>query len=511
MPLLEARNITKQFGGVPALKGANLVCGQGRITGLLGANGSGKSTLSKIITGVYYANGGEILFKGKPIKVNNPVDAKRKGIAMAFQNLSLLPDLTVWQNVVLGFEKQRRIFLDNKDARQKTREIMNRFIERFDIERRIGELDAGEKQIVEVAKAIVQDPELLILDEPTASLESSQVKVLLSCMRELTAKGVGIIFTSHRLKEVLDICDDVVVFRNGEDVGKLDFDKDEKNIDTIVEMITGGYELGARESGVRDRPDAETMFEVKNLSYRRFLHSVSFSVKKGEIVGVGGLAGQGQNELLLALAGYYNETAADFLIDGKGVDLSDPAKAIRNGVVLVPGDRLTEGLNVRDSVYENILLPGQASKGAPFVIPRKMRRAESEAIVNRLSIQAASIDLPVEKLSGGNQQKVVVGKWLPFDIKVLLLSDPAKGVDVAAKRDLYAFVREMANDKGVCVILYASDSEELIDNCGRVLIMYEGGVSEELAGAEITEEAIALASLRGSNIPEAARGSGRVS
>jgi ribose transport system ATP-binding protein len=494
MALLEAKNIVKRFGGVPALSDANLVCHNGRITGLLGVNGSGKSTLAKIVTGVYLADSGEIYYKGSRVNYRRPIDAKRNGIAMAFQNLSLLPDLKVWQNIVLNFEETKGFFLDNKAARKKAQDILDQFIPGFNIERTVDELNSGEKQIVEIAKAVVQDSELLILDEPTAALEQAEVKVLFAYMRKMKENGKGIIFTSHRISEVMEICDDVAVFRNGKNAGTIDFEESEKDSDQIICMITGEAKA---ESGERKRKTglSDAMLRVEGLNMGKKLRDLSLEVKKGEILGVGGLAGQGQNELMLALAGRYPSVGAAYHMDGGKFALRSPNAAIRKGIVLVPGDRLTEGLMSQFSVYENIILPKQTLKNAPFIIPGKRYRSESEDIVDKLSIKTAGIDLTVDKLSGGNQQKVVVGKWLPFDIKVLLLADPAKGVDVGAKRDLYGFIHEMVDDLGIGVILYASDNDELIEHCDRVLIMYEGQFVLELKGNDISEESIVNASL----------------
>jgi ribose transport system ATP-binding protein len=495
MVLLEAKNIKKHFGGVAALSDGNITCKKGKITGLLGANGSGKSTLSKIVTGVYLADSGTITYNGEKVCFRNPIDAKRAGISMAFQNLSLLPHLTVWQNIVLSFEKTNRFFLNNKDAKELSQDILDKFLPNFDISRTIGQLDPSEKQLVEIAKAISEDPQLLILDEPTAALEQVQVNALFKYMRDLASKGVSMIFTSHRLWEVLEICDDVVIFRNGKNVGELDFCMNEKCPDDIVKLITGETETIHHIKTYRDIAD-EPMLRIQNLKYGKFLKSVSFELKKGEILGIGGLQGQGQNELMLALAGNYREAKGDFILKEKKINLTKPANAIRCGMFLVPGDRQVEGLMLKDSIYTNIIFPKLAFKKQPFFTPIKKYKEECQGIVEKLAIKTESIDKTVDTLSGGNQQKVVVGKWLNFDTNVLLLADPAKGVDVGAKRDLYAFIIKMVEENNMSVILYASDNEELISYCDRVLIMYEGRIVGELSGGDITEESIISMSMQ---------------
>ena len=496
MPLLEARNIKKNFGGVPALSGANLTCQKGKITGLLGANGSGKSTISKIITGVYFADDCEIFFNDEQIQFNKPIDARRAGIAMAFQNLSLLPELNVWQNIFLNFEEKKGIFLNNKIAKEKSQALMDKFLPGFDIERPISKLDSGEKQMVEISKALAQNPQLLILDEPTAALEQVQVQVLFQYMRELVSQGVGIIFTSHRMKEVMEICDDVVVFRNGKNVGQVDFSKDGRHPEKIIEMITGEGASAISEKEYGELSE-EKIMSIKGLNFGKNLRDVEFSLRRGEVLGIAGLQGQGQNQLMHALSGNLKGAAMQCEFDGKSLKLKSPKQAIRNGIVLVPGDRQVEGLITEFSVYGNMLTPKQAQKHSPFILPKRKYVKETEEVIETLSIKTDGINQEINKLSGGNQQKVVVGKWLSFDIKVMVLADPAKGVDVGAKKDLYNFIHRMVEEDNVSVVLYASDNEELVSNCDRVLVMYEGQIVKELTGNEITEEAIVNASLAG--------------
>lgn len=495
MPLLTATGIKKLFGGVVALSNGNLTCEKGRITGLLGTNGSGKSTISKIITGVYGKDGGTIVYEGREIAYKNPNEAKMDGISMVFQNLSLIPDLTVWQNIVLGIEQKKGLFLNDKQAIELARGIIDDLKPGMDVTRRVGELNPGEQQIAEIAKAISVRPKLLIFDEPTAALEQEEVKSLFRYMRKLADEGVAMIFTSHRLGEVMEICDDIVVFRNGENVGSMDFEKDGRDPDAIVKMITGETEGIEVTKEYRDIPD-ETVFEIEGLNYGKYLRNVGFQLRRGEVLGIGGLAGQGQTELMLALAGNYRQVHTRAKVAGNEVVLNKPSNAVRNGVLLVPGDRQKEGSFQRSSIYYNMIYPKLGLKKQPLFTPNKKYRAEAEEICKALSVRAKDIDVDMYTLSGGNQQKVVVGKWLPFDINVLLLADPAKGVDVRAKKDLYDFIMNLVREKNMSVILYASDSDELISYCDRLLIMYEGEVVSELKGAEITEDNIVAKSMR---------------
>ncbi|MDI3542744.1 MAG: ribose transport system ATP-binding protein [Candidatus Atribacteria bacterium] len=494
MVVLEAIGIKKHFGGVIALSNANLRCYQGRITGLLGANGSGKSTMSKIICGIYQADGGEIKYKGKVVKYRSPSEARKDGIAMVFQNLSLVADLTVWQNIVLGAEESNGMFLDDDSAKELSQKILAQLLPDLDINKKVSQLNPGEMQIVEIAKAVSRNPQLLILDEPTAALEQAQVRNLFSYMRTLAKEGVAMIFTSHRLWEVMEICDDVTIFRNGENVASIDFEKEGKDPDKIIGYITGDVQK-KRVEGKRERIVGETVLSVKSLNYGRSLKNVSFDLKQGEILGIGGLAGQGQIELMHALAGAFHNVRCDVELRGKKIKLNRPLNAIKEGVVFVPGDKQLEGLFLKHSVLFNIIFP-KTSLPHPLFIPYEEYRKECEEIVDVLSIKAPTVDVPVETLSGGNQQKVVVGKWLPFDINVLLLADPAKGIDIGAKRDLYQYIVERVQKNNMSVILYASDSEELIEYCDRVLIMYEGQIVANLEGEDINEDTIIACSMR---------------
>jgi ribose transport system ATP-binding protein len=495
MIVLETKGIKKHFGGVIAVSDGNLKCQAGKITGLLGANGSGKSTISKIICGVHNADTGEIIFNGKNVRYKNPHEARQDGIAMVFQNLSLVADLTVWQNIVLGIEENNGIFLNNKVAKELSKDIIDKLFPGLDINKKIFDLNPGEMQIVEIAKALSAKPKLLILDEPTAALEQTQVKSLFNYMRTLAQQGIAIIFTSHRLWEVMEICDDVIIFRNGKSVVSIDFEKEGKDPEKIVSYITG--ELGKIRVDKNHAKIADNIIlSIEELSYGDFLKNISFKLKKGEILGIGGLAGQGQRELMLALAGNYASVRCNAELNGKKIKLNKPSNAIRKGILLVPGDKQLEGLFLKHSVYTNMIFPKLGLGHQPVITPNKKYRKESKNIIDLLSIKTQNMDVPVSTLSGGNQQKVVVGKWLPFDANVWLLADPAKGIDIGAKMELYQYIVNQVKEKNISVILYASDNEELIEYCDRLLIMYEGQIVATLEGDVINDDAITAASLR---------------
>lgn len=494
MYILETRSIKKSFGGVKALVDGTFTCNQGEIVGLLGANGSGKTTFSKIVMGLLHLDEGEILVNGEKVQFRSPMDAMRKGIVMVHQQLSLIPDLTVWENINIGHEpKTGAGFLDDDAARKKAAEVIERLCPGLPLDRKVKTLLPAEQQLVEIAKALSKGGLLLILDEPTAALEQTQVNRLFEILRELKKQGTTIIFISHRLGEVLEICDHVVVFRNGANVGTVHFQRDGKDEDRIVALITGKEDQEKQNgNGQRARFD-EVRLQVRHLS-AGLLKDISFDLHKGEILGVGGLQGQGQEELLLLLSGMIHAHRGELHVDGRPVKFHHPADAIRNGVVLVPGDRQKEGLFLNHSLFMNMIYARFGLKGE-WAIPFPKYRQEVNRVVNALSIQTETIETEMQNLSGGNQQKVVVGKWLPLQPNILLLSDPAKGVDVQAKKELYDLVRDLAS-RGTSVVLYASDNEELVEHCDRILVLFEGQVVEELQGEKISEDNLVAASLR---------------
>lgn len=501
MHLLRAKSLRKTYGGVTALRDGNLECKRGKVCGLLGANGSGKSTFSKMISGVVTPDDGEIWFDGEHVRIASPQEAKKHGIIMVHQHLSLIPELTIWENMTLGFEPVNgRGFLNNSESRSLASTYLAKFAPELSVDRKVKDLSLAQKQFVEIAKAVAQKPKLLILDEPTAPLEQSEVEKLFSVIRELKAEGASVIFISHRLWEIKTICDYVVVFRNGETVGAIDFETEEKDEDAIVSMISG-KDLRLVKDKVHPSGAArmERQLEVRDLALRKSRAPVRFEIRKGEVVGLGGLQGQGQEQLLLALSGLLPSGGAQTALDGKKLRLRHPKDAVRSGMVLVPGDRHKEGLFLQHDVLLNLIYPQLAVRKTGFFLNRKRLKAQAEEIIKQVNIVPADAGKVVQFLSGGNQQKVVVGKWLPLAPKVLLLSDPAKGVDVGAKKELYDTVKKLA-EQGTSVLLYASDHEELMGICDRVLIMFEGQIVDELMPSDYSEDRFVAASLRSETV-----------
>lgn len=497
MALLQAVRIKKRFGGVQALSCGDITLEEGKILGLLGANGSGKSTMSKIICGIHMPCDGTLLFNGLEVMITSPKRAAELGIVMVHQHLSLIPELMVWENIVLGKESAgSQGFLKDRENKQLACEALARLDTHIHPDTLVKTLSPADKQLVEIAKALAQNPRILILDEPTAALEISQVNRLFDILLQLKMRdNVSMIFISHRMWEVARICDSVSVFRNGETVGHLSVDNGHIDERKVVSMITGKEPSDAMLSmECAFQSDAKIRLQAENLIVPGRRHPLSISVRQGEIVGIAGLNGQGQPELLEALAGHTRTLSGQVLVDGLPLKLKSPRDAIRSGMVMVPGDRHEEGVFLEHDIMHNLVFPLYGLKKQHWLINKAENKKVSQFAIDRMNIHPKDDTIKIRHLSGGNQQKVVVGKWLALLPKVLLLSDPAKGVDVTAKEEMYRVVRELA-DNGTAVVLYASDNEELIHICQRVLVMFEGRIVAELCGEGLTDELIVEASL----------------
>jgi ribose transport system ATP-binding protein len=500
MFFLEAKSLKKNFGGIEALKDGTIRVKQGKICGLLGANGSGKTTLSRLLTGIYRLSAGSIKLDGKEEDIKNPSVAQKLGIVMVHQNLSLLDELTVWENIALGHEESDKTgFVNRKECIAMAKAALGKLTEDISVFAQVKNLSPAEKQLVEIAKALSKDARLLILDEPTAALTKNEVDKLFAVMRSLKEQGITMIFISHRLWEVMNICDQVVVLRNGATVGEIDFDYEEKNEKRIVSMITGKKDENICDYKTDGCATCELVLETKALCASGRLENISLQLRKGEILGVAGLQGQGQEQLLEVLSGMSHFDKGTILHEGKPLRAGHSKRFIRKGIVLVPGDRHKEGLFLSHTIYENIIFPQFARKRSPLFLDKKRLQDEVQAAIDRLNIVPDDPKKEVKLLSGGNQQKVVVGKWLSLEPNVLLLSDPAKGVDVEAKAELYRLVCALAAG-GASVVLYASDNEELLSICDRFLIMFEGRVVQQMDNNNMTDEMLTEAVFNASRI-----------
>ena len=512
---LSARNIEKQYGGVTALADGNLDVRGGEVVALLGANGSGKSTLGKIITGVVAPDGGTLHVDGDAVNFRSPLGARRLGITAVYQELSLVPDMTVAENVWLGHEPLRFGRVD----RQRTREETQRLLDLFDgavstaltPDALVADLPPDERQIVEILKAVSRQPRLVILDEATASLDSQQVDRLFDLVGQWKADGMAIVFVSHRMEEIFRVADWASVLRSGETVANAAV-SETSEAELVREMIgeasptklvagasetstsavvaEAPLETAGALAAVDETTESSIRLRVQNLR-AGLLDGVDLTLRDGELLGLGGLRGQGQEALLLALFGAL-PFEGEVELAGRTVNFSHPREAMRADVAFVPGNRASQGLLLSRSILENLHLPSWSR----FGLPLKMSRAREEAsrVVDDLQLVMGGLHLPVSSLSGGNAQKVVLGKWLLREPRLLLLDDPTKGVDVGAKAEFYRLLVEL-RAAGTAVLFYSSDDDELLHLCDRVLVLHDGRVRAELRGAGLTKSNLVAASV----------------
>lgn len=488
--LLAVRGVTKRFGGVVALDGVDLTLVHGRVLGLLGANGSGKSTLSRIIAGEVAPDAGMMKIEGAALRHASPQAAARRGIIIAHQHPSLAPDMPVWENIFLGAELcHPGGFIARTAARQKATALLAQLGSTLDIDSPAGTLTTAGQQLVEIARALARAPRLLILDEPTAALAAAEVAKLFAAIRRLTAQGIGVIFISHRLAEIEEICDDILVMRNGSTAGawgtsgRLDEAR-------ILALMTGDPDAVLRP--MARRVVGEPVLKLKAVRAGAAVRGVDLELRRSEIVGLAGLQGQGQAELLEVVAGHRRIESGTMWHQDRAVSPALPRDMIRRGVCLVPDDRLRQGLFSGESVGENLGFVKIALTKRPWTLPLAELGQLAAQAIRRLLIKTEGPNQLVSALSGGNQQKVVIGKWLATDIEVLLLSDPTKGVDIHARSEIYAIIGELAA-AGTAALIFASDIQELLQHCDRILVMYEGRVVEELIGDAMTEPRIMAA------------------
>jgi ribose transport system ATP-binding protein len=474
---------------------------------VLGENGAGKSTLMKIIAGVVRPDEGRVLMDGRAVELDSPIAAARAGIACIFQELSLLPDLSIADNVCITHPPTRFGLIDRAAQRRRCEALLAR-VGCGDLHplEPVGNLPLSRRQMVEIAKALGRSPRLLILDEATSALAAADVRTVHDLLRALRDEGVAILYISHRMHEIQALADTCSVFRNGRRVET--FAQGTRDDDAIVRMMVG-RDIARVYPPKPARADdgAPPALEVRSLGWQERLADVSFSLRKGEIVGIGGLDGQGQRELLLALFGVLADPQGETRVDGAPRRIGGPAtaKAPALAMALIPEDRKTEGLMLPMSLRDNLslaALPGLSHAG---MIDRAEEHRRVEEVVRKLRIKCDGFAQPVAALSGGNQQKAVIGKWLMTGARIVLLNDPTRGIDVGTKQELYHLLRELA-DAGTAILFYSTDYDELIGMCDRVLILYDGRIVRELAAGELTEHAIVAASLHLPDKPQAAAG-----
>ncbi len=503
LPFAELTGISKYFSGARALEGVDFACSRGSIHAILGENGAGKSTLIKIMSGVVQPDSGTLTVEGSLHRFSKPSDSSKAGIVCVFQELSLLPDLTVADNISISDPPRRLGFIDHRAQRLRAEELLARIhCEDVDPRALVRDLSLSRRQMVEIAKALGKNPKLLILDEATSALTSRDVETVYGVLGELKAQGVGMLFISHRMHEVGALCDRLSVFRNGRHIDT--FEKGARTQNDIVKLMIGrevDHQFPAKPK--RKSPIAPHLV-VDDVRWENRLNSVSLSVGKGEIVGLGGLDGQGQKELLLALFGVLRGVQGKVSIGNADGLTNSPAEAKggANRIALVPEDRKTEGLMLPMSISDNLLAASFSRVSVGPFIDRGREKAAVEEAIRKMQIKINRPEDAVATLSGGNQQKVVIAKWLMTQPQIILLNDPTRGIDVGTKQELYRLMRELA-DEGRAILFYSTDYAELIGCCDRVVVMYDGRIVTELAGSAITEEALVSAALN-ITAPEAA-------
>jgi len=486
--ILRMNNIHKSFPGVYALKKAELELVAGEAHALLGENGAGKSTLIKVLGGIYQPEEGEICFKGETVSINNVLDAQARGISIIHQEICLVDNMTVAENFFLGREinKDKSLLkrVDDKMMYEQAQTILDQLGLDIKADQMVASLSIAKQQMVEIAKSLLKESSIIVMDEPTASLSEKEVDVLFHMIHKLKAKGIAIIYISHRMEELFQVCDRVTVMRDGEYIGTNVIKETTK--DDLITMMVGRElkDLYVKE----DHQIGEAILEVKNLSNDK-LKDINFKLRKGELLGVSGLMGAGRSEIARAIFGIDKIDTGEIFLEGKLVQIEGPLEAMKNGIALVPESRKTEGLILAQEVGFNITLPvvDQFNKG--YILDEKKENDIIESYIKSLNIKTPSSAQIVGNLSGGNQQKIVIAKWLATSPKVLILDEPTKGVDVGAKGEIYAIMTALTK-KGVSIIMISSELPEIINMSDRVLVMHEGKISGELQRDELDQQKI---------------------
>jgi ribose transport system ATP-binding protein len=496
IPLFRMEGVSKRYGGVRALEQASLTIEAGRVHAVLGENGAGKSTLIKIMAGVVEPDEGRMMLEGHQVSFPTPAAAQQAGIACIFQELSLVPELSVADNIFISDPPRRLGMID----RQRQRRMAEQALARAGAEdihplAPIRDLPLSRRQMVEIAKALARQPRILIFDEATSALTAADVGRIFAVVKRLRAEGLALVYISHRMHEIAEIADECTVFRNGRNVAT--YTAGTKTDNEVVELMIGreySHVFPAKPN--RALTDQQPVLEVRNLCWADRLHNIALSAHASEVVGLGGLDGQGQRELLLALFGVLKGVSGDILINGRPANISSPrfAKSDRIRMALIPEDRKTEGLMLPMSVRDNLSFAALDRLSPAGIIDRRAERRAIDEMIRLLSIRTAGTDIPVGALSGGNQQKVVIAKWLMVTPRIILLNDPTRGIDVGTKQELYQLLRRLA-DGGAAIIYYSTDYDELIGCCDRVLVFYDGAIKRVLVGPEITERALVSSAL----------------
>ncbi|MGI6118813.1 MAG: sugar ABC transporter ATP-binding protein [Bilifractor sp.] len=474
--ILELKHIRKEFPGVVALDDMSLKLKRGEIHGLIGENGAGKSTLIKTITGVYQPDAGEIYLEGNKIRFSGPADSKVHGIACVYQELNIVQELSIVDNLFIGNHVKRKSgFLNYEFMKKKTKEIMNSMGQNVSPDEICGRLGMGQQQMIEIGKAVLQDAKIIILDEPTSSLGEQETQELFKTIRLLKEKNWAILFISHKLEEIFEICDVVTVIRDGKHIStnpSKDMTKDSLIADMVGRTLNNLYPKISMKPG-------EVMLEVKDMTKLGQYYHVSFKARKGELLGFSGLVGAGRTELMHGIFASVPRDSGQIFIKGKEVNLKSPQDAINHGIAFLTEDRKSEGLILSETVKRNLsLVDIKKMRKGLFIDDNKVKQ-QAEECIDKLHIVTPSINKKVGELSGGNQQKVVIGKWINSDADIFIFDEPTRGIDVGAKVEVYDLMNQLLLS-GKCVIMVSSDLQEVLGMCDRVVVMREGRIRGEI-------------------------------
>lgn len=483
--LFRLEGVSKSFPGVKALDDVSLDIQKGEVLALMGENGAGKSTLIKILAGAYQMDKGKIYCENREIKIANRNDAAMQGISIIFQELNLFPNLSVAENIFVNREFRKFGIYDRKKANIEAEKLLEQVGLSCRPDTALNTLSISQRQMVEIAKALSANARMIIMDEPTSSLTTGEVSKLFEIIHSLKEKGVTIIFVSHKISEVREIADRVHILRDGRYITTLN--KNEITEDTIIQNM-----VGRRLENVFEKQESQIgdlALEARHISTKNFLRDISFNVRKGEIVGFAGLVGAGRSEVMRAIFGVDSIVEGEILVNGKPVHINSPQDAIKLGIGLIPEDRKKEGLFLDMSVMKNTSIASLKEVSSHSFINSQKEYAMARDYVNKLSIKAPTLEKRVAELSGGNQQKVVVAKWLATSPQVLIVDEPTRGIDVGAKKEIHNLISRLAQS-GVAVIMISSELPEVLGMCDRIYIMHEGRMKGELPRKDATQEKI---------------------
>jgi ribose transport system ATP-binding protein len=484
---LSTRKLTKKYGPITVLDKVSLDFREGEIHAVVGENGAGKSTLCKMISGAVTPESGEIVIRGKAFSGLTPIKAKAEGISMVYQEFNLVPEMPIYENLFIGKEIKKGAFVDTKAMLKKSSEIFDEMGVDIDVTSKIKDISVAYCQLVEIAKALLEESRLLILDEPTAPLTNVEVEILFKVLAKLKKSGISMIYISHRLEEVFRLCDKITVLRDGRFIKTLDVSK--TDIEELIHLMIGrelSQEFPERIAG--DGQEADTVLEVKGLTNKK-ISGVSFKLKKGEILGIAGLVGAGRTEVVRAVFGADKLHKGEILVRGKKVKIKSPAAAVKQGIGLIPEDRKREGLMTILTIKLNLSIIVIKELCKSLLISKKKEKNMLDSSVRLLSIRFASLDKPASSLSGGNQQKIVLGKWLATKSNILIFDEPTRGIDVGTKKEIYDFLFKLKSE-GKSMILISSEMPEILALCDRIIVMHEGRMNGELGYRDFSQEKV---------------------